>query len=234
MSLISMFGKLVKAAIPFVLELGKKLFEKLGEAPALNEKTTVVDVEQIGNALHDLRAEVLERSQSAIDKANDALKFYVDEQLFGIAERAELLAKYEISSRSIERRMNELQERLTDFRTEYLNRRISLDNEQCRLILSLPSGAKKEAEFEQFINVVIDGMLEEYSARVRAELGKLYDEFESEIVGRLARLEKTVGEYEELVQSLDNRDEDRLEQLIMRSEIQIAACEAVLRKVEED
>lgn len=233
MSILSMIGNIVKAAIPFLVELGSKIFGRLGEAPSLDEKTPVVDVEQIGNALAELRAEVLEKSRPSIDNANESLKFYLDEQLFSLEDRAELLAKYEISSRSIERRMRDIRERLEQFWTERLNRKISLDDDRCRSILTLPSGAKKEADLAQFVNDVIHETLDEYAELVRKELTELYDDLQAEVSIKLKRLERTVGEYEELIQSIDTKDEDRLEQLKLRAALEIACCDAALKKVSE-
>ena len=170
MSFMTFLSKIVGAALPFIVELGQKIFGQIGEAPSLNDNSTTADVEQIGNSLHELREQVLQQSRPTLDNANEAIKFYIEEQLFSLEERAELLAKYEISSRSIERQLKAIQQRLNDFWTDEINRRISLDNEECRSILMLPSGAKKSADLEKFTNAVLDETLNEYAERVRAEL----------------------------------------------------------------
>ncbi|MBR1580923.1 MAG: hypothetical protein IJ668_10625 [Selenomonadaceae bacterium] len=231
MSFTTILGNLIRAAIPFFVEIGQKIFGRLNEAPPLNDNATINDVEQIGNALCELRAQVLEQSRATIDNANDALKFYIEEQLFSLEDRSELLSKYDISSRSVERRMEDIQHRLNAFWKDALNRRISLDDEECRSILMLPTSAKKTAELERFTNAVLDETLEEYAELVRAELSELYVDMEDDLERSLKRVERNVEEYDAIVKSLDAGDNDRFEELIARARVKIACCDAIVEKV---
>ena len=231
MTWMTVLKNLAMAAIPTIIEFGKKLIGKIGSTPSMNENSSVADIEQISNALYELREHVLQQSQSTIQNANDSFKFYVEEQLFNIEDKSELLAKYEISSRSVERKMQYIQDKLNNFWQDSINRRISLDNEECRSILMLPSGAKKSADIEKFTNEVMSETLNEYADLVRSELGNLYVDFEDDVARSVSRLENTVNKYNEIVKSLDEKDDDKYEQLISKAKTKIFCYDVMLEKV---
>ena len=231
MSIVTVIGQFVKNLLPYILNFGQQLLDKLKNSPSLDENATVMDVDQIGNAISELRAEVLQRSQPMIDKSNVAIKNYVEEQLFSLEANAALLAKYEISSRSTERQLEGIQQRLAVFWTDALNRRISLDDDRCRSILMLPSGAKKQADLEQFIGEVLEDTFEEYAALVRSELSELYVDLEDNVLRSILRLEREIKDYDELVRAIDAKDDERSEQLLARAALKIECFDAVIGKV---
>ena len=218
-------------AIPTIIDFGKKLLEKIGSTPSMNENSSTADIEQISNALYELRGQVLQKSQPTIRNANDSFKFYVEEQLFNIEDKSKLLAKYEISSRSVERKMQYIQDKLNHFWQDSINRRISLDDERCRSILMLPSGAKKSADIEKFTNEVLTETLSEYADLVRSELGNLYVDFEDDVARSVSRLENTVNNYTKIVESLDAKDDEKFEQLISKAKTKIFCYDVMLGKV---
>lgn len=231
MTWMTILKNLAMTAIPTIIDFGKKLLEKIGSTPSMNENSSTADIEQISNALYELRGQVLQKSQPTIQNANDSFKFYVEEQLFNIEDKSELLAKYEISSRSVERKMQYIQDKLNHFWQDSINRRISLDNEECRSILMLPASAKKSAGIEKFIDKVLTDTLNEYADIIREELSSLYVDFEEDVARSLSRLENTVNEYSDIVQSLDAKDDDKFEKLIAKAKTKIFCYDVMLGKV---
>ena len=230
MTWMTILKNLAMAAIPTIIELGKKMLEKIGSAPSMNENSSVADIEQISNALYELREQVLQKSQPTIQNANDSFKFYIEEQLFNIDDKAKLLAKYEISSRSVERKMQSIQDYLNKHWQNSINRRISMDNAKCRSILILPAGAKKSAELEKFTDEVLTETLNEYADIISEELGNLYVDFEEDIARSVSRLENTVNDYTKMVESLDAKDDDKFEQLIVKAQTKIFCCYVIIEK----
>ena len=231
MTWMTILKKLAIEAIPTIIEFGKKMLEKIGSIPSMNENSSVTDIEQISNALYELREHVLHQSQSTIQNTNDSFKFYVEEQLFNIEDKSKLLAKYEISSRSVERKIQNIQEYLNKYWQDSINRRISLDNAKCRSILMLPAGAKKAADIEKFTDEVLTETLNEYADIIREDLNSLYVDLEDDIVRSVLRLENTVNDYTKMVESLDAKDNDKFEQLIAKAQTKIFCYDVMLKKV---
>lgn len=223
--------KLAVAAIPSIIEVGKKFFDKILDAPSMNQKNTVDDIEQISKALGELREHILQESKPVIDNASDSITSYLEEQLFLLEDKKDLLAKYEISSRSVEHKMQEINRRLGNFWHDAIYKKISLDDSQCRAILTLPSGEKKNVELSNFTNKVLSDTLDEYSELVRSELGKIYVDFEDEVSRSVSKLEKSVGEYSQIVQSMDEKDDDKFEMLIANAKLKVFCYDVIFEKV---
>ena len=228
-----MFISFLKIMSPLIIEAARKLLEGLGSAPSLNQKSTVSDVEQLSNALRDLREYVMQKSKPTIDNANDSLAAYIEEQLFVLEDKTELLTKYEISSSSVKHKLEDINRRLNNFWNDALRLRISLDNQHCREILTMPSGERKTAEIARFTENVLAETLNQYAENVKAEFASLYVDLESEIARTVSRLEKTVDEYADIIQALNDKDDDKFERLIAQAQIQIACCDAMIQKVRD-
>ena len=224
---------LAMSAIPSIIEVGKKFFEKILDAPQMTQKNTVDDIEQISKALGELREHILQESKPAIDNASDSITSYLEEQLFLLEDKKDLLAKYEISSRSVEHKMQEINRRLGNFWHDAIYKKISLDDSQCRAILTLPSGEKKNAELANFTNKVLSETLNDYAELVREELSKIYVDFEDEISRSVSRLENSVREYSEIVQSMDEKDDDKFEMLIANAKLKVFCYDVMLAKVSD-
>ena len=67
------------AAIPLIIDAGKKLLDKISSKPSVNSKSTVNDVEQVNMSLSELREQILAKSQPIIDNTNNAFTNYLEE-----------------------------------------------------------------------------------------------------------------------------------------------------------
>ncbi len=225
--------KLATAAIPAIIEFGKKIFDKIISAPEMNENNTAADIEQIGDALADLRKHILKQSQPAIESANDSLMSYLEEQIFILDDKAEILAKYEISSRSVESKLQDIKRRAADFWQNNLALKISLDNKRCREILTMPNGERKSVEMQKFTDEVLSETLNEYAEMIRGEVENIYADFEDEVNRSVSRIENTVAEYVEIVESLDAKDDDKVEMLLAKANLKVFCYDSILMKVSD-
>ena len=223
--------QLALAAIPLIIDAGKKLLEKISSTPSVNSKSTVNDIEQVNKSLSELRENILAKSQPIIDKANNSLADYLEEQLFLLEDRAELLKRYNISSRSVEYRVEDIKRRTNKFWRSALNLRISLDDSRCREILMMPAGQSKADKIVAFTNEVLTQTLDEYAAMLRDELKDLYADMEDEISRSVSRLEGNVNEYAEIVNAIDEKDDEKFERITARAQSKVFACDIILEKV---
>ena len=222
--------QLALAAIPLIIDAGKKLLDKISSKPSVNSKSTVTDVEQVNMSLGELREQILAKSQPLIDNANNSLADYLEEQLFLLEDRAELLKRYNISSRSVEYRVEDIKRRTNRFWRDALNLRISLDDSRCREILMMPAGQAKADKISDFTNAVLTQTLDEYAELLRDELKDLYADMEDEVSRSVSRLENKVNDYTELVNAIDERDDEKFERLISRAQSKIFVCDTILEK----
>ena len=220
--------QLAVAAIPLIIDAGKKIIGNIGNAPPTNDKSRPNDIEQISVALSELRDHVTKVSEPEIKRATDAVMYYIEEQMFNLEDKAELFEKYQISSRSVENKLNRIGKNMENFWRDALYKRISLDNAECRNILLLPAGAKKEHDIERLTQSILAQTTEEYGKIIRDELNGLYDELESNIEKVVANIEKVADNYAELANSFDEKDDEKYEEIIAKAQTKIACYDVVL------
>ena len=76
-----------------------------------------------------------------------------------LEDRAEILKRYNISSRSVD----DIKRRTNNFWRDALNLRISVDDPCCREILMMPAGQGKADKISAFTNEVVTPALDEYA-----------------------------------------------------------------------
>ena len=231
MTWMNILKKLAVAAIPVIVDFGKKMLEKIASTPSMSDNSSIADIEQISDSLYELREHVLQQIQPTIRQANYSLMHYIEEQLTNLDNNSALLEKYQISSSSVELKLQALDLNMRKFWKDSINRQISLDNQQCRSILMLPSGAKKSANMKKFTDEVLTNTLNEYADLLRNELSKLYVGFESDVTRSVSHLESTISEYNEIIQSLNEKDDDKYERLIAKAKVKIFCYDVMLEKV---
>ena len=218
---------LKKVAAPLLLMLGEKIIGNIGASPSLKTADKAVDVEQLSNALSELRSFVSDQSKPIFQEVNQSIIDYVEDSLLTIDDKSDLLKKYQISTKLTMERLRRIQKGLDEFRESRLYRQISLDNPRCRSILMLPAGEKKQADMAKFSQSVIMEILEEQAKNLQGELEGLYSDMEKQILHSVKNLEATTREYQNLVASIDAKDENRQEELLGNAMAKVTAASIV-------
>ncbi len=232
----NIFGKILTEALPFIVSgIGKlidKFVDNIGKSPAVTDKTDVMDVEQIMEALGDLRSEVLRNSEPVIKRASDEVKSYIDEQLFHLEDKAELLKKYNISPVSTAKKLQRIGSKAEYFWQDAMYKKISIDNVSCRSILSLPPGGKKEADLQKFTKDVVAETLREYTNLLNDEMYGIYDDLEHDIQKAIKELEAKAKVQNELATSLEAKDDEKFEEIMATAFTKLSCCDIVAQKAE--
>ena len=218
---------LKKIAAPLLLMLGEKIIGNIGASPSLKTADKAVDVEQLSNALSELRSFVSDQSKPIFQEVNQSIIDYVEDTLLTIDDKSDLLKKYQISTKLTMERLRRIQKGLDEFRESKLYRHISLDDSRCRSILMLPAGEKKQADMANFSQSVIMEILEEQAKNLQGELEGLYSDMEKQILHSVKNLEATTREYQNLVASIDAKDENRQEELLGNAMTKVTAASIV-------
>ena len=220
--------KLVIEAIPLIVDVGRRIIDNIGNTPPANDKSKPADIEQISVALSELRDYVIKTAEPEVKRATEAVMFYIEEQLFNLEDKEELFDKYRISADSVKRKLDRVGKKMEAFWKDALHKRISLDNADCRNILLLPAGAKKEHDIERLTQNILAETMEEYGKIIQDELTGLYDDLEKDIAQTVANMEKVAQDYINLVDSLDAKDDDKYEEIIARAKAKIDCYKIVL------
>jgi hypothetical protein len=207
-----------------VVNVGKKLYQiikgaleednaqtskEVGEVRALKEdQLEITDVSELSRIL----ANYLERIQAKADSMErDMLSecsYFFDELLDLMKDYQEQLAFYQISVPRVERDLERAKISIQGSLKSEISRQISLDNPECRSILRMPPGNKKEQRMLLFTEEVIAKGFEGIISKIKETLTVLADELQLQIEEGMHKVEAKIEHQLEILEQLENESED--------------------------
>lgn len=194
--------KIIKAIWDTITQKPSK---EIGEAKQQNRNSSVEDIDKIQLIFEDYRRQV-HREASRIEEAvYDEVAYYIEELNSILSRERKLLDKYKISTKQIEKAIERLLKNIDGNIDKMICRKVSLDNPECRNVLQMIPGAKKEQAMSVFLNKSLKEALNQYCVDFRQNLTDLFEEVEEEIVQTVGR---TGEEAERQYQVLETVNKD--------------------------
>lgn len=194
--------KIIKAIWDTITQKPSK---EIGEAKQQNRNSSVEDIDKIQLIFEDYRRQV-HREASRIEEAvYDEVAYYIEELNSILSRERKLLDKYKIRTKQIEKAIERLLKNIDGNIDKMICRKVSLDNPECRNVLQMIPGAKKEQAMSVFLNKSLKEALNQYCVDFRQNLADLFEEVEEEIVQTVGR---TGEEAERQYQVLETVNKD--------------------------
>lgn len=225
-----LLGKIIKIVWDSITQKPSK---EIGEAKQQNKNSSVEDVDKIQLILENYRGQVHREANRIEGAIHDEVAHYVEELNGILLQERELLDKYKIKTKQIERAIERLLKNINGNIDKMICKKVSLDNAECRNILRMIPGTKKEQAMSDFLNKSLKEVLNQYCADFRRNLADLFDDVEEEIVQTVGR---TGEEAERQYKILETIDEDNYikknEEIVTKAASIIALCDLIGDKVE--
>ena len=198
-----------------------------------NKNSSVENVDKIQSILEDYRGQVHREANKIEGAIHDEVAHYVEELNGILLQERELLDKYKIKTKQIERVIERFLRNINGNIDKMLCKKVSLDNPECRNILQMIPGTKKEQVMSDFLNKSLKEVLNQYCTDFRQNLSDLFENVEEEIVQAVGR---TGEEAERQYKILENIDEDNYieknEAIVTKAASIIALCDLIGNQVE--
>ena len=230
MSILGTIGTIFTKLLPSIITAGANWLSNLGKSQPVKPDTPVQTIEDISESLDGLRDIILKEIKPAVDSANDEVTSYIADQLEMFEANSEVIAKHEISISGVRSRLKAIPDRAKENWELEIRQKISLDNPDCRAILKLPPGAKKESDTQKFIEVVLVESLENYSKFFRREVDGIYDGIMEDAKRTVLRIEAKAREISEISEAMNSKDDGKLEELISKANTKIFAYNLLIEK----
>lgn len=161
-------------------------------------------------ACDSLEEDALLKTRESIDELFDFLKEINDKNYSG--------KKLGLNLRRLERENRNTEDIIRGYIKKSIQKRVSLDDEECKRILKLPAGAEKEKEMTNFLNTVLKEGLKEVIKRVKKSLKEQYENIEDQIQDRLSSYESMIEDKQKQLHKVADakeKDEAELENHLM-------------------
>lgn len=205
-------GKIIKV-IKTLIEIFKK---PAAEAGKTDHTDSLENIERITQIFTDFKEQVHARAVE-IEKAVEAEVGYYVEELHDILEKnEEKVTRYGIRTKRIERQIDKIASRVKGIIDSELSKKVSLDNTECREIVKMIPGAKKESAMSDFFSKSVKGALDLCCAEIHSSLDEIYDDVETEVIGTVASIQKQAEQLQSTFLSIDetNYEETAKKQMI--------------------
>ena len=222
--------------LPLLLKIGKKVFKYVKEIMSeseINEDSTVRDIETINTALIKLREQVYTDSEQQINDIKCNFDAYAKDIRFFLNEKKEFLDCHNIRYKDLYQALDEIGDSVDSFWKEHINNIFSLDNLECRTMLMIPAGGRKEKELNSFIMRTKLKIIEEFSEYIRDEVNRISNFLLEDIRIAVERVEKKTIQFTKLCADVEDENTVEIERKICEANLKCCMCEKAYSYLEE-
>lgn len=201
-------GKVIKA-IKALFNIFKKPAEEAGKTDSINDNSSLENIDRITQIFSDFREQVHSRAVEIEKAVSEEVNYYVEELHTILDDNAEKIKKYNIRTKVIERQIDKIAAGINGTIDDALSKSVSLDNSECKNVIKMIPGAKKEAAMSTFFTEVVKNALDVCCEEIHSSLSEIYEDVETEVIGAVDMLQ---GQSEKIRDSLGAVDEENYQE----------------------
>ena len=202
--------------------------DDVGKTEALTETSSAAEVEDISDALRRERKKYLKAGEDEENQCKKNVEIYFDYLIGEIRKEEKLSGSFSIEQ--ILKKKLSLCDDIEGTITDALKLNLSLDNAECRDILSLDSGEEKQQKMDNFAMKVIGEAKDELSEKIKTTMNQLTNEITNFLTASLesaeVESESRKSKFDKWEQDMENESFDS-ERAQLEPRIKIYAIEQV-------
>lgn len=198
-------GKIIKV-VKTLIDIFKKPSKDAGETDSINDNSSLENIDRITQIFADFKEQVHARALEVEAAVADELNYYTEELQDILTDNSDKVEKYGIHIKRIQRQIDKIASRVKGTIDNELSKKVSLDNSQCKEIVKMIPGAKKEAAMNELFNSAVNSALGVCCTEIRSSLEEIYDDVETEVVGAIDFIQRQNEHLKESFASIDEKD----------------------------
>lgn len=173
------------------------------EAGKVEATDSLENVERITEIFSDLKEQLHLKSDEIEKAVENEVDYYVEELQNILNVNSEKVSKYGIHTKRIERQIAKISARIKGIIDNEVSKKVSLDNSECKEIVRMIPGTKKESAMSDFFARTMKNALESCCNELRSSLDEIYEDVEVEIVGAVEMVKKQTETLQESFSAVD-------------------------------
>lgn len=247
--ILASIGKLVgQTAIPFIIgglskipEVLKTIWEGITAEPAqaaallnaVTDQSTANEISQAAEVFEIYKEKVRKESKKIEKAVTEEVEYFLKEITLWLQENRDVLSRYQIRTSTIERRTLRILSKIEGCIDREISRQVSLDNPECKRILALPSGSRKEQEMTDFFQSSLKNALEKTCGELKEMLEEIFEELDEELPGAVERSREEAERCSrELQMADDGKNVEKTQQIMENAVVVMAECDVALGLLE--
>ena len=173
------------------------------EAGKTDSNDSLENIERIIQIFADFKAQVHSKTKEVEKAVEGEISYYAEELQTILLENSEKVTKYGIHIKRIERQINKISIKVKGTIDNELSKKVSLDNKECKEIVKMIPGSKKESAMAEFFSKTVSNALDVCCIELHSTLNEIYDDVEVEIIGAVESIQKQVEQMQESFSAID-------------------------------
>ena len=202
--------------------------KSVGRTKALTETSSVAQVEDISNTVRNFYREYAPRGEAKEKAAQKNIKKFFDGIKNLLQKERQLANDYGMSK--LNRKKDKLCRDIEGTITDAIRTKLSLDNSECKKILSMPAGDEKSRKMKEFAERTIKNANKDLEEKIRRAMQEVKDDIARFLQNKMDEKEEKAQrdqqEFDNWIRQMENETFDR-EQAQLEPRIKIYAIEQV-------
>ena len=162
------------------------------------------------------------------------VRVYLEEILDVLSDNQEITEKYGIKVKRIERKINRIIPQMLGIIDFELSKKISLDNNECRKIMKMIPGRKKEEALDEFLGKAFNESLDRCCENLQENLQELYEEVNEEILGTIEIIGKNCERQKEKLSDIDADNYIEKKNILIGESYYLICASEILERIMEE
>lgn len=195
---------------------------------AINRQSSVEDINKITAVFESYKEKVQGESRKIEQAVYEEVEYFMEELNQLLQENGEIMGKYRIRTNGIQRRISKIMSRLQGSIDHEVSRTVALDNPECKRILMMVPGERKERAMTAFFQEALKKALEKICEDIRDMLEEIFEELEEELPGAVDQSQREAELWKDELGkiSADNDQQDKT-RVIGEAENILAGCKVI-------
>lgn len=224
-------GKVIEKVINIISAVADwigNIAGKTGETDPINDNSSLENIDRITSIFTDFRGQAHTKAVEIENAVAKEVNYYVEELHDILDANADKVHKYNIHIKRIERQIDKIASNINGTIDNELCKKVSLDNMECKEIVKMIPGSKKEEAMSIFLNQSVRSALEACCMKFRSYLEEIYEDAETEVVGAVDTIQKQNELLKERLASVDeNNYEATAKKQMIDAYYMMDVCDAV-------
>lgn len=219
--------KIIKV-VKTIFDIFKKPSKEAGSTDSINDNSSLDNIDRITEIFVDFKEQISSKATEIENSVEAEIRYYSEELHDILNEHSDMVDAYGIRFIRIEKQIDKLAAKVKGSIENEISKKVSLDNAQCREIVKMIPGAKKEQAMHTFLTNTVKSALEICCSDMRDILSDIYNEVEESVIGAVDAIQKKNKDILDKISAIDTENyADTAKKQIIDAYYMIDVCKSV-------
>jgi len=227
---------IVGGGLSLILPIAKGLWDmitkdtagKMADLEPVGMTSSAEDIQNLMEVFENCKEQIHREAQKIEKAVCEEVEYYLEEVNSLLSENRELMVQYRIKARSVDQRLSGILSGVSrEFQLE-ISRSMCLSNPECKRVLEMVQGTRREQAMAEFLEGVIKRALNQCVRSIREILDEIFEDIQEEILGAVEQVEREAETFSSELETIrEDNYMEKTEELAEKAAGITAACDII-------